>query len=151
MSLNTSQKRWNMQTTVPMLAYEDASAAIDFLTNAFGFSEKMRMQSPDGSIGHAELGLNGGVVMLATPSPDYHSPRHHREECAQAAKWSQVPYIIDGVYVQVPDVDAHFAQAKKAGATILSEPQDQSYGERNYRAEDQEGHRWMFATPTQGA
>ena len=135
-----------MQTTVPMLAYEDGSAAIEFLSEAFGFTEKMRMQNPDGSIGHAELELNGGMIMLATPTPDYHSPRHHREECVHAAKWSQVPYIIDGVYVQVPDVDAHFDQAKKAGAKILSDPQDQPYGERVYRAEDHEGHRWMFAS-----
>jgi len=51
--------------------------------------------------------------------------------------------VIDGLSVQVDSVDVHFARAKGAGATILSEPQDNPYG-RLYRAEDLEGHRWMF-------
>ena len=46
------------------------------------------------------------------------------------------PYVADPVYVSV-DVDAHYARARAAGATILS---------RRYRAEDLEGHRWTFAT-----
>jgi uncharacterized glyoxalase superfamily protein PhnB len=140
-----------MQKTIPMLSYEDGPAAIEFLSNAFGFTEKMRLQNADGSIGHAELELNEGIIMLATPTPEYRSPRHHREECAHANKWSQVPYIIDGVYAQVPDVDAHFIRAREAGARILSEPQDQPHGERIYRAEDLEGHRWMFASPVKSS
>ena len=59
---------------------------------------------------------------------------------------SEVPYVIDGVLVEVDDVDAHFAPAKAAGATILSEPEDvPDVGVRHYRAEDPEGHRWMFS------
>ena len=54
--------------------------------------------------------------------------------------------MIDGVIVEVDDADAHFRQAKSAGATILSEPEDQPHG-RLYRAEDLEGHRWMFMAP----
>ena len=53
--------------------------------------------------------------------------------------------MIDGVHVYVDDVDAHFERAKGSGATILSEPEDTPYGDRNYRVEDLEGHRWMFA------
>jgi PhnB protein len=83
------------------------------------------------------------VIMLATPTPDYQSPQHHRETCEAARKWSEVPYIIDGALVYVPDVDAHFEQAKAAGARILSEVEADEHGKR-YRAEDIEGHRWMF-------
>ena len=54
-----------------------------------------------------------------------------------------MPYIVDGVLVYVEDVTAHFEQARKAGATILSELEESSDGKR-YRAEDLEGHRWMF-------
>ena len=59
--------------------------------------------------------------MLATPSPHYQSPRHHRETCDAAARWSEVPFIIDGVLVYVEDVDAHFERARAAGANILSQ------------------------------
>lgn len=54
-----------------------------------------------------------------------------------------MPWVIDGVMVQVDDADAHYSRARDAGATILSEPEDQPYG-RVYRVEDLEGHRWMF-------
>ena len=60
----------------PYLGYEDGEAAIEFLVKAFGFTEQFRMQMPDGSIGHAELELDGGHLMLGCPGPDYRSPKH---------------------------------------------------------------------------
>ena len=81
--------------------------------------------------------------MLATPTPDYEGPKHHREHCEQARKWSSVPWVIDGVLVYVDDIDGHYKRAKYAGANILSEPEGGPPG-RRYRAEDLEGHRWMF-------
>jgi uncharacterized glyoxalase superfamily protein PhnB len=139
----------NAQRITPMLAYEDGAAAIDWITRAFGFEEvaDARMTGPDGRIGHAELRLGEAQVYLAMPTPAYESPRHHAEHCVEARTWREVPYVIDGVHVVVDDVEAHFARAKEAGATILSGPEDQPYGERVYRAEDVEGHRWMFAQP----
>jgi PhnB protein len=57
--------------------------------------------------------------------------------------------VVDGVMLHVDDVDGHFEQARSAGATILSELEDNPYaGQRQYRAEDLEGHRWMFAQLT---
>jgi uncharacterized glyoxalase superfamily protein PhnB len=133
-------------SVVPMLAYENGVAAIDWLVKAFGFDEKLRYTEDDGTVTHAELATEGGgLIMLATPTADYVSPKRHRETCEQALKWSGVPYVIDGVLVEVDDVDAHFARAKEAGATILSEPEDVDAGIRHYRAEDLEGHRWMFS------
>lgn len=134
-----------LPSIVPMLAYEDAAAALDWLARAFGFRERTRMAGPDGTIGHAEMELGQGVIMLATPTPHYQSPKHHAEVCEEARRWSEVPYVIDGLHVFVDDVDEHFRRAKEAGATILSEPEDQDYGERVYRVADLEGHRWMFA------
>jgi len=128
---------------VPMIAYENGAAAIDWLVRAFGFRELDRITESDGTISHAELDFEGGRIFLATPTPDYQSPKHHRDVCAAAKRWSAVPWVIDGLSVHVDSVDAHFARAKGAGATILSEPQDNPYG-RLYRAEDLEGHRWMF-------
>jgi uncharacterized glyoxalase superfamily protein PhnB len=132
-------------TVVPMLAYEDGVVALEWLSRAFGFRERTRMQGPDGRLTHGELELDGGVVMLATPTPDYESPRHHRESCDAARRWSKVPYVVDGVLVNVADVDAHFERARAAGARILSEPENVGMGIRHYRAEDLEGHRWMFS------
>jgi uncharacterized glyoxalase superfamily protein PhnB len=125
-----------------MISYENGPAAMDWLIRAFGFRERDR-RLENGRLSHGELDTGGGVVMLATPSLRYHGPKRHREECETANSWHDVPYIIDGVLVYVDDVDAHFGRAKAAGATILSPLEDDPVGKR-YRAEDLEGHRWMF-------
>lgn len=132
---------------IPMIAYEDPAIALEWLARAFGFRERgQRFTEPDGRITHAEMELGGSPIMLANPTPDYQSPRRHRDECERARAWSSVPYVIDGLMVYVDDVDEHFRQATRAGARILSDLKDQPHeGIRQYRAEDVEGHRWMFA------
>jgi PhnB protein len=132
---------------VPMLAYEDGVAALEWLARVFGFVEKRRLLA-DGRLTHGELQTpGGGLIMLATPTPRYRSPRHHREECALArACYDDVPYVIDGVLVQVDDVERHYVRAVAAGARILTPLEDGPPG-RRYRCEDLEGHRWMFVQP----
>ena len=136
-------------TVVPMLAYEDAGAAIEWLQRAFGFREQtdMRHTDPNGTVTHAELQAGQGRIMLATPTPDYQSPKRHREACEAAAAWSRVPWVIDGVQVEVDDVVAHHERARAAGARLLMPVRDEPYG-RLYNAEDLEGHRWMFIQPS---
>jgi uncharacterized glyoxalase superfamily protein PhnB len=128
---------------IPMIAYEDGAGALDWLATTFGFRERTRMAGKDGRISHAEMETGEGLIMLASPTPDYESPRRHRESCEPARRWSAVPWVIDGVLVYVDDVVAHYERARRAGARILSEPEADDYGHR-YRAEDLEGHRWMF-------
>ena len=128
---------------VPMIAYVDGNAAMDWLIEAFGFTQHDRRNSASGTLTHGELETGGGIIMIASATPDYQSPKHHRETCVAARKWSSVPYIIDGVLVQVEHLNAHFARARAAGAVMLSEPENTPDG-RHYRAEDFEGHRWMF-------
>ena len=138
------------QRVVPFVAYEDAAAAIEWLGDAFGAVERVeeRRTSADGTVTHAELDFGGGAtVFVATPTPAYESPRRHRETCDSARRWLDNPWVIDGLWVRVDDVDAHHARAVEHGATILREPETQSFGERLYTAEDIEGHRWMFAAP----
>lgn len=130
-------------TVIPMIAYEDGIAAIEWLATAFGFRERARWIGEHGELSHGELEAGDGIIMLATPTPDYVGPKRHRETCEQARKWSSVPWIIDGVLVHVDDLDAHFARAKAAGAVILTEIEEGDPG-RRYRAEDLEGHRWFF-------
>jgi uncharacterized glyoxalase superfamily protein PhnB len=92
---------------------------------------------------HGELELSGNVVMVASPSPDYRSPKNHAEACEQARRWSAVPWVIDGVLVFLDDVDSHYEKAVAAGATMLSDVEEGGPG-RLYRVADLEGHRWMF-------
>jgi uncharacterized glyoxalase superfamily protein PhnB len=133
----------DVPAVVPMLSYQDGQAAMDWLARAFGFTEQTRWTDDDGRLTHGEMLAGGGLIMLASaPSEAYESPLAHREHCARAAEWSRTPYVIDGVLVHVDDVDAHFEQARAAGATMLG-PIEDSVG-RLYRVEDLEGHRWMF-------
>jgi uncharacterized glyoxalase superfamily protein PhnB len=78
---------------------------------------------------HAELRLGSGMIMMGSAGkPDPKNP------------WSTAPF---GIYVMVTDIDAHYARAREAGATIVNELADEFYG-RRYSAGDPEGHRWMF-------
>jgi PhnB protein len=132
---------------VPFLSYEDVGAAMAWLRDAFGFEERFRITEPDGAVTHGDMQLEGGVIFLGPGGPNYEGPRRHAETCAASARWRDTPYVIDGVYAMVADVDAHHRRAVAAGAKVLSDPQDTDHGERIYRVEDVDGHRWMFATP----
>ncbi len=132
---------------IPMIAYEDGIAALDWLAEAFGFRERTRLLDANGRVSHGEMDTGHGVIMLASPSPDYEGPRRHRASCDAARRWSAVPWVVDGVLVLVDDLDEHYRRARAHGAAILSEPEDGFPG-RRYRAEDVEGHRWMFLQRT---
>jgi uncharacterized glyoxalase superfamily protein PhnB len=138
------------QRIIPMIAYEDAAAAIDWLTEAFGFRERegQRYTDDDGTVTHAELERDGAIVMLGTPNADYEGPRRHRETCEAARRWQDNPWVIDGVFVTVDDVEAHHVQTVAAGAVVIRPLEDyEGAGIRLYTAEDLEGHRWMFGEP----
>lgn len=107
---------------VPMLAYEDPATAIEWLERAFGFREQpdQRYMDENGTISHAQLEAGEGLIMLASPTPDYQSPKHHSDKCEAAARWLSVPWVIDGVQVEIDDVEAHYARAQEAGARLLS-------------------------------
>ncbi len=124
------------QVITPMLVYDDAPAAIEFLCRAFGFEERSRFDMPDGRIGHAELAFSGAKIALATTWT----------EGGMASPWT-LPAVHSQVYCEVPDVDAHYQRAKTEGATIAEAPGEPSHGSRTYRALDLEGHRWVFTTP----
>jgi uncharacterized glyoxalase superfamily protein PhnB len=136
------------QRVIPMFSYEDVGRAADWISKAFGFEETGRWSDDDGRVTHVSMELDGGEFMLGYPSPDYQSPKHHAEVCEHARKWSETPYVVDGVHVTVDDIDAHYGRAKAEGARILTELEDNpGIGQRQYRAEDLEGHRWMFGQP----
>lgn len=140
----TTETHASSPTVIPMLSYEDGAAALTWLASAFGFVERARMVDAAGRLTHGEMEVGGGgLIMLATPSADYESPKRHQVVCERMRRWHAVPWVIDGVLVYVDDIDAHFARANAAGATMLSEIENGFPG-RRYRVEDLEGHRWMF-------
>jgi uncharacterized glyoxalase superfamily protein PhnB len=133
------------QRLVPFLGYEDATAAIDWICAAFGATENRdaRQTGPDGTIGHAELQLEGSTIFLSTPE-GYLSSRRHRDHCEIERRMHENPWVVDGLFVEVADVDAHHARAAEAGASIIRGLDEPGVGFRLYTAEDLEGHRWMF-------
>lgn len=132
------------QRIVPFIGYEDAAAAIEWLERAFGFEEnRAERREGDGVVGHAELALEGATVYVSTPE-GYVGPRHLREASELARRAYDNPWVIDGHFVEVGDVNAHFERARSARATILRELEEPGIGFRIYTAEDPEGHRWMF-------
>ena len=135
------------QRIVPFIGYEDAAAAIEWLERAFGFTEDRSARHEEkGTITHAELSIGDATIYVSTPQ-DYASPLRMRETSDLARRAYDNPWVIDGHFVQVDDVDAHCEHARAAGATILREPEAPGIGQRIYSAEDLEGHRWMFGQP----
>jgi uncharacterized glyoxalase superfamily protein PhnB len=132
------------QRIVPFIGYEDAARAIEWLERAFGFVENRDVRyEDDGTITHAELDLGGARIYLSTP-PDYASPRNIREESTLARNAYDNPWVIDGLFVEVDDLQAHYERAVAARVTILREPEEPGTGFRIFSVEDPEGHRWML-------
>jgi uncharacterized glyoxalase superfamily protein PhnB len=113
--------------------YDDPRAALDWLAKAFGFETRVCVTGPDGEIVHSEMEVGEGVIMVGgTTSPGHKSPRALGGANTQSAQ------------VFVDDVDAHYARARAAGATIANELENKDYGDRGYGAVDPEGHLWWF-------
>jgi PhnB protein len=119
----------------PYLVVDGAQKAIEFYTTVLGFTERMRMPGPDGRIGHAELQLDGSVVMLADEFPDVGA------KAPSAYGGSPV-----SLSVYVEDVDATFEKATEAGATVVRPLENQFYGDRSATIDDPFGHRWTIHT-----
>ena len=114
----------------PALRCRDAHASIDFLVHAFGFEKQAVFESPDGGVAHAQLRFGASVLGLNSAS-----------STPPESPWAAVR---QGIYVCVPEVDAHHDRASAAGATIAAALADQSYGSRDYAVRDPEGHLWTF-------
>jgi PhnB protein len=119
----------------PYLCVDGAGEAIDFYSRVFGATERMRMPSPGGKIGHAELQLGDSVIMLADEHPEmaFRSPK----------SIGGTPVTI---HVYVEDVDSVFQRALEAGATEARPLGNQFYGDRLGELVDPFGHRWSVAT-----
>lgn len=118
----------------PSLAVSDAARAIEFYKAAFGAVELYRLtDKSNGKIGHAEITINGALLMLADEYPGF----------------NKSPDTLGGTAVRLhlmcDDVDATFAKAVEAGAAVIAPVEDQFYGHRLGRVRDPFGHEWMLS------
>jgi uncharacterized glyoxalase superfamily protein PhnB len=115
-------------TATPYLVVPGVAKLIDFLKQAFGAEERERMAQPDGRIMHAEVKIGDSIIMMGEPTPEM---------------MEQIPAMI---YLYVPDADATYQKALRAGAKSVMEPADQFYGDRSGAVEDPSGNKWWIAT-----
>jgi PhnB protein len=120
---------------IPSLVIDGAAQAIDFYLGVLGATERLRMDGPDGRIGHAELQIGESVIFVADEFPEM--------EFVGPKKIGGSPVTL---MVYVEDVDATFDRATKAGAKVTRPLEDQFYGDRVGQFEDPFGHRWSVAT-----
>ena len=132
MAVNPIPEGYN--TLTPYLAVEDAERAIEFYKDAFGAEENLRMPGPDGKIAHAELQLGDSKLMLSDPFPQS-NVRPPSERGGPTAS----------IFMYCEDVDAVFAQAKRAGATVEMELQDMFWGDRFGTLVDPFGQVWSLS------
>jgi len=122
-------------SVTPYLTLGDAAGAIEFYKRAFGAKERMRMNAPDGRIGHAELEIGDSLVMLADAFPQ-----------STTRPPSELGGTTGGVFLYVEDVDAVVQRAVDEGATVTMEVADQFWGDRFGSIADPFGHSWSLAT-----
>jgi len=124
-------------TVSPYLVVRGAAQAIEYYKKVFGATELMRMNGPDGKVGHAELKIGNSHIMLADENPSMGQGH------TSAATIGASPVSL---YVYLPDVDRVVQRAAAEGAKILKPVQDQFYGDRNGFIQDPFGHLWGIAT-----
>ena len=102
------------QRVIPMLAYEDAGLAAEWISKVFGFREQERFHNGVGTVTDVVLELDGAIVMVGHPTDAYQGPRRHAQACALARQWLETSFIVDGLVVYIDDVDTHFGRSKRA-------------------------------------
>ena len=125
-------------TISPYLAVDDAAEAIAYYKKAFGAEETVRMDAPDGKIGHAELKIGDSHVMLSDPFPQ-----------ASTTPPKELGGTSASIFMYVEAVDSVVQKAVDAGATVTMEVDDQFWGDRFGSITDPFGHNWSIATHVQ--
>jgi len=129
----------SLSTIMPTLRYHDAAKAIDWLCKVFGFEKHVVHSGPDGSIGHAELKLGGGMIMLGSVKDDEYS-RGFKTPDELGGTETRSTYIV------VADADAVYARAQAAGGKVVRPIQNTDYGSREFTVKDPEGNSWSVGT-----
>jgi PhnB protein len=122
-------------SVTPYLVVDGGAKAIDFYKRVFHATERMRMPSPGGKVGHAELTIGDATIMLADEHPEM-GARGPRAFGGAAVS----------LHLYVEDVDATVKAAVAAGAKLLRPVEDKFYGDRSGTIEDPFGHHWHVST-----
>jgi len=115
------------RTVTPYLVVDGATNVLDFVKQVFGAEEKLRMDAPDGKIGHAEVQIGDSIVMMGDAG-------------------AENPAMPAMIHLYVDDCDATYERALAAGAKSEREPTDQFYGDRSAGVRDAAGNLWWIAT-----
>ncbi|MEU5904126.1 VOC family protein [Micromonospora sp. NPDC047467] len=124
---------------IPFLRYQDPTAAVDWLVNAFGL-ERFDVTEVDGKVVHAELSWGNATIQLGGGGP---------HDTLGMVSPRELPATSGGIYICVgdaADVDKHHERSVQAGAKLVYELHDTSYGSRDYGVYDLEGHVWSFGS-----
>ena len=123
------------RTLTTYLTVENGADAIDYYKDVFGAKERIRMEAPDGKIGHAELEIGDSLLMLSDAFPG-----------ATSRPPTELGGTTAGAFMYVEDVDAVVKRAVESGATVTMEIADQFWGDRFGSITDPFGHSWSIAT-----
>jgi len=119
----------------PTFRFRNAAAMIEWLEKAFGFTVHAKHMAGD-MVAHAELAFGSSMIMCGDEKDDAYGDLVGQAS-GQGGK---------SLYIAVDDVDAMFARAKAAGATIEEGLTDRDYGSREFICRDPEGNLWCFGT-----
>jgi uncharacterized glyoxalase superfamily protein PhnB len=137
--MNTTEQR-TLQSIYPVVRYDDARAAIAWLTSVLGFEEQVVYPGEtENQVAHAQLKLGGNLIMLGSVNANDSSMKSPRTLGAASGS------VYIGLDTAV-DVDSVYARAKTAGANISRELCDTDYGSHEFSVRDPEGHHWSFGT-----
>jgi uncharacterized glyoxalase superfamily protein PhnB len=141
--MQPTPKGWPRLSTA--IYYDDASAAIDWLCNAFGFEVRLKVEGDPGKIVHSELTYAEAVVMVAQAGPNARHPNFPPGASPRSIAGANT----QGLMLYIDNAEAHRDRARAAGATIAEDLAVHDYGpdywsDRGYAAVDCEGHMWWF-------
>jgi PhnB protein len=122
-----SDRPVGLHTVTPYLIVYGTATLLEFLKEAFGVEQVLRVAREDGAVGHAQLRVGDSMIEVG----------EGRDE------WKPRPCAI---HLRVPDADALYRRAITAGASSLDEPMDQPYGDRDAGVEDPSGNHGFIAT-----
>jgi PhnB protein len=123
----TMEKRTGFTTVTPYVTAENVERLISFVKEAFGAVETQRTATGSGGI-HCEVRIGDSMLMFGGGAPARGKEKHA------------------ALHIQVPDVDAVYAQSLKSGAESIAPPEDKPYGERMAGVKDPVGNSWFIAT-----
>lgn len=131
-----------IKSIIPCINYKDATTAIEWLCNAFGFQKKLIVPDGNDKIIHAELTLGNIMIMIGSSDSETQFSKFIKHPSDIGGFETQSPYIV----LDDKEIDEHYKTAKKNGAKIIIELKSEEYGGKNYSCCDIEGHIWNFGS-----